>query len=620
MPAMRCWPPRRGRNEVSMRTRSKHTAAHSSTGSSRAVAAHADACTFSGSRTSRDWPTRMGVPLFLQPKLAISQPSDPYEQEADRVAEQVMRMPALVVQRQCAACAAGGPPCPTCQDEPITVSRKAHGSAGGEAPPSVHSVLASPGQPLPASTRAFFEPRLGQDLRHVRVHTDGHAQQSAQDVSALAYTVGSHVVFDAGRYAPHSTEGQRLLAHELTHVVQQTSSGSVPPVIARKQANWPAWHQEILQHLIAMVGVVGKEPADIRWRWLQRYLCGLSQDRAGSLFARWNRNALAVPGNKDDFPLFVLAHFGEHYDDAIALLKTLQEGKKPETCVITPDTKTPQSGPSSSPATPAVKSDGASPQTAPPEESPDLSINECDDASFCQPYTDLAYARGVKLATTLALTKSVYPSLCVEAQALWTAYLSRTPGADMTPQEFRSPDSSLAKFFGADPVTVQHQEDILEAIVDYSHTLPIDVFADKPIFYRVSVLLPPGKQHSLLSQPLEFDAVVRSPDTALTAGGAGGSDQRAVSGMIAIEPSVKNDITGEQNYRVTTQLSLWVKDTIDFCPGKCGAPLEQFLTVPLSRLEATGLVYDVPFEVFADIKPVSYDYLESDLGVRVRPS
>ena len=161
------------------------------------------------------------LPLFLQPKLAISQPSDPYEQEADRVADQVMRMAGPTVQRQCAACAAGGPPCQACEDERVQVSRKAHGNAGGEAPASVHSVLSSPGQPLPASTRAFFEPRFGQDLGEVRVHTDGAAQQSARDVSALAYTVGSHVVFDAGRYAPHSTEGQKLLAHELTHVVQQ---------------------------------------------------------------------------------------------------------------------------------------------------------------------------------------------------------------------------------------------------------------------------------------------------------------------------------------------------------------------------------------------------------------
>jgi len=176
-----------------------------------------------------------GVPFFLQPKLSVSQPGDLSEQEADRVAEQVMRMPEPVVQRQCAACAAGGPPCSACEEEEAgSVSRKASGSAGLDVPASVRSVVGSPGTPLPASTRAFFEPRFGMDLSHVRVHTDGGAQQSAQDVQALAYTVGSHVVFGAGRYAPSSTEGRQLLAHELTHVAQQRSED---PLLCRKTAS-----------------------------------------------------------------------------------------------------------------------------------------------------------------------------------------------------------------------------------------------------------------------------------------------------------------------------------------------------------------------------------------------
>lgn len=168
-----------------------------------------------------------GLPLFLQAKLAISQPGDFYEQEADRVAEQIMRMPEPTVQRQCAACAAGGPPCPACEEESKTVSRKTKGGEGGEVPLSVQSVLHSPGLPLTQATRAFFEPRIGQDLSHVRVHTDGMASQSAREVNALAYTVGSHVVFDAGRYAPGTSDGQRLLAHELTHVVQQAGSDGI---------------------------------------------------------------------------------------------------------------------------------------------------------------------------------------------------------------------------------------------------------------------------------------------------------------------------------------------------------------------------------------------------------
>src|SRR5207302_6062309 len=85
------------------------------------------------------------------------------------------------------------------------------------APPIVHDVLSSPGQPLDAGTRAFMEPRFGHDFGQVRVHTDARAAESARAVNALAYTVGQDVVFGAAQYAPETAAGRRLLAHELTH-------------------------------------------------------------------------------------------------------------------------------------------------------------------------------------------------------------------------------------------------------------------------------------------------------------------------------------------------------------------------------------------------------------------
>jgi len=95
----------------------------------------------------------------------------------------------------------------------------------------VHGV----GQPLEPATRAFMEPRFGHDFSHVRIHTDAKAAASARSINALAYTSGSNIVFARGQYSPHSVSGQRLLSHELTHVVQQ-SSGS-PPVVSRAPAN-----------------------------------------------------------------------------------------------------------------------------------------------------------------------------------------------------------------------------------------------------------------------------------------------------------------------------------------------------------------------------------------------
>ena len=90
-----------------------------------------------------------------------------------------------------------------------------------QAPPIVHDVLRSSGQLLDNGTRALMEPRFGHDFSQVRVHTDNHAAESAWAVNALAYTVGNNVVFGAGQYEPQTTEGRRLIAHELTHVVQQ---------------------------------------------------------------------------------------------------------------------------------------------------------------------------------------------------------------------------------------------------------------------------------------------------------------------------------------------------------------------------------------------------------------
>lgn len=115
-------------------------------------------------------------------------------------------------------------------------------SPSNAVPPIVHEVLRSPGQPLDDDTRAFMEPRFGQDFSRVRVHTDTKASESAQAVNALAYTVGRDVIFGAGQYQPQSTEGKRLMAHELTHIAQQ--SRSVQAIDAESIQNFSSGEQE----------------------------------------------------------------------------------------------------------------------------------------------------------------------------------------------------------------------------------------------------------------------------------------------------------------------------------------------------------------------------------------
>ena len=160
----------------------------------------------------------------LQRKLTVHIPGDIYEQEADRVAERVTSMPEPQLQRAC-ACNGGG--CPACRSEHADQERlqtkrvQPNASMETTAPPIVHEVLRSSGQPLDATTRAFMEPRFGYDFSHVRVHTDTSAANAASAITARAFTVNRDIVFGAGEYAPQTQSGRRLLSHELTHVVQQ---------------------------------------------------------------------------------------------------------------------------------------------------------------------------------------------------------------------------------------------------------------------------------------------------------------------------------------------------------------------------------------------------------------
>jgi hypothetical protein len=136
-----------------------------------------------------------------------------------------------LLQRQCACGGTPGPngECAECREKRL--QRRSTGRAEpSTVPPIVHDVLRSPGQPLDTNTRAFMEPRFGHDFSRVHVHADVKAAESAQAVNALAYTLGEEIVFGEGQYSPSTMRGRLLLAHELTHMVQQ-QAGS-PELIA----------------------------------------------------------------------------------------------------------------------------------------------------------------------------------------------------------------------------------------------------------------------------------------------------------------------------------------------------------------------------------------------------
>ena len=147
----------------------------------------------------------------IQAKLVVGQPGDKYEQEADRVADEVMRMPEPEVQRQE-------------EEEEEPVQAKGQSGQTTEVTSDLESsiqALRGSGQPLRESVRNFFEPRFGYDFSQVRVHTGSEAGEMNRDLNAQAFTYGRDIYFGAGQYNPGTSSGKRLLAHELTHVLQK---------------------------------------------------------------------------------------------------------------------------------------------------------------------------------------------------------------------------------------------------------------------------------------------------------------------------------------------------------------------------------------------------------------
>lgn len=231
-------------------------------------------------KTSSFFTKKAEAPFFspglIQPKLSVGPADDIYEREADAMADRVMRMPdqttsALpffpavqpisriqkcaaceqeeemiqpkrLIQRKCTECDEEEKniqprrdpsssksdklflqrKCAACEEHDKKIARKEMGvGVSPQVSPAVHKVLDSPGHSLDKSTRSFMESRFGYDFSNVRIHNDVLANESSKDMHALAYTHGRHVVFAADQYQPDTPQGKKLLAHELTHVVQQ---------------------------------------------------------------------------------------------------------------------------------------------------------------------------------------------------------------------------------------------------------------------------------------------------------------------------------------------------------------------------------------------------------------
>jgi hypothetical protein len=231
--------------------------------------------------------------------------------------------PVHALQRKCAC---GGTPGPTGECEECGKKRlqrkeqkpETRIRSDSSVPAIVDEALRSPGQPLDISTLRFVEPRFGHDFSQVRVHTDLRAAQSARAVNALAYTVGRNVVFGPGAYQPKTNAGMRLLAHELTHVVQQSHTNrhraAPQPEFGRVDC---VYEQEAYDHAKTISKGVSDRPlslSTLRQPRLQRFA---PFDFIGDIFTKGPSEAFAR--------LFGEGEFSEK--ELLSYLETLKKGK-----------------------------------------------------------------------------------------------------------------------------------------------------------------------------------------------------------------------------------------------------------------------------------------------------
>ncbi|AMP37649.1 eCIS core domain-containing protein [Ralstonia solanacearum] len=431
-----------------------------------------------------------GKPKALQPRLEIGAVDDPLEQEADRVAEQVMAAPAHH--------AVGA--------APPRVQRFAGPSHGQNdaAPASVDHALASSGTPLEPSLRQDMEQRFGHDFARVRVHTDSLAARSAKEIAAQAYAAGPHIVFGEGRFSPSTPEGRRLVAHELTHVVQQGAADS-----------------------------------------------GQAIRRKGG-------------GLLDDLGL------GDLADLPKALAKGAEEEVRKQ-----------------------LRSLAALPGTGAL-----FSASGCP-SNFCNPFKDVGQARVNLAATAPFLLIGVAKVVSPRVVPLWKDYLfGGSAPRDLTSDFGADFTASKTTQETADFIVSQLKKEVAanhNAIMGPAASVTVDLTA-RMSKTLAAIDVPKG------THAMNFNKIGEIPGNL-----AGGIGKDQLAHQIGAQPSPFNDdrtatvqatlTRTASTIKVKPAIRFKIHDTIDLCPGDCGAVTERDATVPMSRFEATGLSGDVPFVV-----------------------
>ncbi len=551
--------------------------------------------------------TRYGRGLRMQCKLTIGAVNDPLEAEADAVADLVVRgqhtpttysgAPAAV-NRKC-SCEGLEHSCAACEEDKNKLQHKAASALTSmEAPPIVHDVLNSPGQPLDSATRGFFESRFGHDFSSVRVHTDTTAAESTQAVNALAYTVGQHVIFGPGRYSPATQGGRKLLAHELTHVVQQEG---VPTLIQRACGPGAIGHPT---GCIPLQGDLTGEP------FLFRVRCDefrrppdhpIDQEARLRAFARTLQASdfVSIHGFASEEGD---ARFNEDLSCARAVraasvltseapsLTQIQKFKHGAAPGNRDDRRSVIVDLTPAPSTPQ-------PEVQPPAADPSCARNPECPADYCRPFATRQEAINNRSANAETVLSRI-ATANGRARPLFERFVFNPgPAGDIS--------AEYATDFSRDLVTRAVTERLVAMLrEEFTRTPPVFPPGSDHVTVDIYTVLNRDTVNSFLDREMVFSDPFTIPG--LIAGGVGTTQETcrvganttgAVNDSRRVEGSIQVIRTSDGSLILTPEFTFTVVDTIDFCPGNCGGSVAQVLTVPLSRWEASGISGDVPFTV-----------------------
>ena len=563
----------------------------------------------------------------IQPKLKIGAVGDRYEQEADRVTEQVMHMPELAhspkaqsapeLQRKCCQNEEEEKIQPKPLSDSITplVQAKSGTEPQNEVSQPLHNRIyrsQGRGKKIDTQAQSFMENRFGADFSQVRVHTGSNAIQMNQQLNAQAFTLGSDIYFNEGKYAPSNRSGQYLLAHELTHILQQTGAKRIQRfVTCESSTDCPS--REVEEHRVARLDPMVAVP--------------IPSGETGIVVDGFDINSAAIKSTLASSPTWTsfTTEMGTNVDLSWEILGfTDCQGSESLNMDLRTQRAQALRNALPAPARARISSQNAAPitncvysntssfgrkmnrsavirlvqTTLNFEQGTDITGNpcaqtftglDCSDPTFCTPYTtnaEIRAAKGYLLGTFVPILEGYFGS---EVGALWRRYLSRKRGDSLTPIVYNSARSSIYRSFSWNNHIIDEVDNVLDIIASrlsrgYGNvTQPLSKFLDR----------------SDMNLSTNFSNLATIPGN--IAGGISGSDAGRDSRKITwgrVSFDITNLPLGKKLVEIEAFVNFEVKDAIDFCPGGCGAPLEQRLaTIKMSRLEASCEAYDAPFVV-----------------------